>query len=654
MKSLSALRLVNQVISSVRAPARMVSANPLPRERNPRQFLCRTILLLFLALGVSTSVASRATAAPTAPTFTVNSIADAPGGGDLTNGVCETLPGNGICTLRAAIMKANHFAGGGVTINIPAGTYGLTIVPSGLDDETTGNLNLTANMTIVGAGATSTIIDANQIDNVFSVEGGSFTVGISNVTIRNGKTPYDGGGIVSSADLTLNNSIVSNNSTTGSGGGIFVGTTLTLNNSTVSNNSAFDGGGIYNDNYTLTVKSSTISNNSASGRGGGMFNDTGTVVLNNSTVSNNSAVGSGGGILTGDPTSVYYSTIAGNLADSNSTGAGTGGGIYTYVAVTMKGTLLGQNYAGISANDCVGSGAGTIASQDYNLIEFAGGCTITGVTTHNITFVEPFIDSLKNNGGPTPTRALFSVSPAIDAIPTAQCTDQFGAALTVDQRGFSRPSGSACDIGAYEGSIPLVILGSNFILNGDGEGSAGSPTGALVGTPYWTCCLAVVPYGAAGGFPSATDPGPANRGLNFFAGGNTSVQSISQFRGVQAISPAIDAGKIHLKISSNDDYFGGFANQDDYASLRIQYLDGSGSIISTLLIDGPTASGRGNQTGLFPSGVLTDLVPVGTRSIKSILEMTRMSNGGTYNDGYADDLSFVLQPPSIYLPLIRR
>src|SRR5262249_14592759 len=49
-----------------------------------------------------------ARAATTAPTFIVNSPADVVAGAPLDNGVCETAPGNGVCTLRAAIMKANH------------------------------------------------------------------------------------------------------------------------------------------------------------------------------------------------------------------------------------------------------------------------------------------------------------------------------------------------------------------------------------------------------------------------------------------------------------------------------------------------------------------------------------------------------------------
>ena len=56
--------------------------------------------------------------------------------------------------------------------------------------------------------------------------------------------------------------------------------------------------------------------------------------------------------------------------------------------------------------------------------------------------------SLQNNGGQTDTFALQSNSPAIDAVPIANCPP-------TDQRGDPRPAdgGNACDIGAFEGSF---------------------------------------------------------------------------------------------------------------------------------------------------------------------------------------------------------
>src|SRR5260221_12803200 len=77
-----------------------------------------------------------------AVTFTVNSPADFadgnPGDGICsTGGICNGVP---CCTLRAAVMEANRTSG--AVIVIPAGTWNLTIPPSGTDDQTTGDLNL--------------------------------------------------------------------------------------------------------------------------------------------------------------------------------------------------------------------------------------------------------------------------------------------------------------------------------------------------------------------------------------------------------------------------------------------------------------------------------------------------------------------------------
>src|SRR5215470_5068725 len=108
--------------------------------------------------------------AQAAPTFTVNSPADVAGAAPLNDGICATgytdingvLVPNGVCTLRAAIMKANHFPGGGMTIVLPAlppgVSYMLTIPASGNDDDTSGDLNILASMSIIGAGSSTTII----------------------------------------------------------------------------------------------------------------------------------------------------------------------------------------------------------------------------------------------------------------------------------------------------------------------------------------------------------------------------------------------------------------------------------------------------------------------------------------------------------------
>lgn len=98
------------------------------------------------------------------------------GAAPLNDGICATAYNNGVpngvCTLRAAIMEANHASGGPHTISIPPGLYPLTIPASGANDETTGDLNITANMSIIGAGSSTTIIDGNHNvtgDRVFRI-----------------------------------------------------------------------------------------------------------------------------------------------------------------------------------------------------------------------------------------------------------------------------------------------------------------------------------------------------------------------------------------------------------------------------------------------------------------------------------------------------
>jgi hypothetical protein len=59
--------------------------------------------------------------------FNVNDFGDAVAAAPATG--CDTAPGNGICTLRSAIQAANAMAGPD-TINLPAGTYNLTIEPT--------------------------------------------------------------------------------------------------------------------------------------------------------------------------------------------------------------------------------------------------------------------------------------------------------------------------------------------------------------------------------------------------------------------------------------------------------------------------------------------------------------------------------------------
>ena len=94
---------------------------------------------------------------------------------------------------------------------------------------------------------------------------------------------------------------------------------------------------------------------------------------------------------------------------------------------------------GTNGTDC----QGTINSLDYNLIQNTSYCTLTGTTTHNLTGVSADLGPLANNGGPTQSMSLLLGSPAIDAGNNGTC-------VTNDQRGYLRPVGGTCDMGASE------------------------------------------------------------------------------------------------------------------------------------------------------------------------------------------------------------
>ncbi|MET0625894.1 MAG: Calx-beta domain-containing protein [Pyrinomonadaceae bacterium] len=409
-------------------------------------------------------------AAQAAAAFTVNSTGDG-ADSNTADGVCDD--GSGDCTLRAAVEQANQSAGDD-TINITV----------------TGTINLSSelprlsNLTITGPGLSQLTVRRNPAAARFRIFTTSFnsTVSISGLTISGGRAsgPSGGGGILNSqgATLTLSDVVVRGNSAevslfsfSGHGGGIFhEGVSLTLTHSTVSGNSAADGlssstqaggdgGGIYAHRGILSVINSTISGNEAgdggggssgavAGDGGGLFISGAAVTLANSTVSGNSAgngPGGGGGGISGGEFTLDSCTVASNKAP----GGGSRGGGVSGFGVKIRNSIVANNTAGFDPDV-----SGTLKSQDYNLIRDTTGATISGVTAHNLTGVDPLLGALQTNQAWTQEHALLPGSPAIDA------GDSGG--LTTDQRGFARPVDNAsaanasdgADIGAYEAQTP--------------------------------------------------------------------------------------------------------------------------------------------------------------------------------------------------------
>ncbi len=366
----------------------------------------------------------------------------------------DELNSDGDCSLREAIQAANTDAAvdacatgsGADTIDLATGTYALSIAGASEDSNVTGDLDITADLTITGAGQATTIIDGNATDRVFDVRP-SATVEISGVTVRNGNpVSGHGGGIANNGGpLTLKNSTVTDNRTAGAGGGFYnhINKVATLIDSTVSNNTSTGqgGGGIWNQNGTLTLTNSTVNGNTTEGLGdggGGIHHVNSTsnpLTVTNSTISGNSSESAGGGIGlkfgVGTANIVTNSTITGNSALL----AFGGGGITdSFGDIELKYTIIANN----SPEDCKTA----IISGGHNL-DSDNSCALGG--TGDLSGGNADLDPLALNApGTTETHALGTSSDAIDA-GGGDCPPP-----ATDQRGISRPQGTDCDIGAYE------------------------------------------------------------------------------------------------------------------------------------------------------------------------------------------------------------
>jgi hypothetical protein len=443
------------------------------------------VFLGLMLLGVTLVTATALAAAPSDQTFTVNTIVD--GVDALPNGVCETAPNNGVCTLRAAIMESNAQSDPN-TIILPVGMFQLALPGGNEEFSLSGDLDIRGTVTISGANRDQSIVDGSSLDRVLDIHYG--TVTISGVTIQHG-TSDSGGGIRNNGTLDLIASKISYNTVTGtgSGGGISNSGTLTLIESQVNKNIAPGYGGGINSAGTLTVQRSTISENQGAsysggfhggglhitgpatinasliygniagdGNGGGIDrNGTASVYITNSTISGNRTDGRGGGIhIGGGPVYMNNVTVTNNTANNDIDTMGGGGGVVNNGTLTLENTIIAGNrdksFALPNTNkphDC----AGTVTSKGYNLIGINTGCSGFGNNDYVGTASQPLdakLDGLGLWGGPTSMHGLKSDSPAIDAGNPNGCKDANGNTLATDQRGYVRPAGAACDIGAFE------------------------------------------------------------------------------------------------------------------------------------------------------------------------------------------------------------
>jgi CSLREA domain-containing protein len=357
-----------------------------------------------------------------ARTFTVTQT------GDTNDGLCDRS-----CSLREAIMAANQRPGLDVIV-LPRGVFKLTLAGADEDLGATGDLDVTGDLALIGRDPRRSIIDGGGIDRVLDIHEPASVI-IANATVRNGvaagPSPAPGGGIRNQGRLGLFASIVSGNSAPGFGGAIYsdgAGSVLDLNGSTISGNTAGSGGGGVAAGGFLGVVNSTFSGNrSLDGFGGGLylFSAAQAAPINSVTITGNTSTRGGGGLYVEVPSASRTPVLSNSIVAGNSAPRDA---------------------------DCLG----VDLSGGHNLIGQGEGCPGFSATLEDLTGtaaapLDPRLDPLGDNGGPTPTHALLAGSPAVDAGRPAASGEN--ACARFDQRGVRRHR-TDCDIGAFERKTP--------------------------------------------------------------------------------------------------------------------------------------------------------------------------------------------------------
>ena len=336
------------------------------------------VLLIFCTLALLLGACT-----PCPATYNVTKTADT------NDGFCRPWD----CSLREAVLNANTCPGP-QAINLPAGGYNLSLAGIDEDNGTTGDLDISGELTIVGTGAPS--INGN-IERAFHILPGA-TVVFDHIWLTDGSA-IEGAGLVNEGTLTLTSFTCNYNNAVlppggmgpTMGGCIYNRGDLAIIGGQFLANTAEFGGAIYNNqNANLTIEDVNFVGNEATGNGGAINNDADAdISITNSEFSMNEAAVNGGAVWnhgTFDAFGLYF---------EDNHAAGNGGGYFNWVssagyitnswltlntadlggAVFNEEGMLHFYQSGMTANTATGGSGGGI----YNLGP-AGGLLLRNTT----------------------------------------------------------------------------------------------------------------------------------------------------------------------------------------------------------------------------------------------------------------------------------
>ena len=348
------------------------------------------------------------------------------------------------CSLREALHAIRGGANfGGCTragaqlfdqINLPAGTYAITLPPVPGNPEAGGAFKVGSSVSITGAGAAQTTVDGAGIDSALNVTFASGQqLNLSGMTIRNGtNTIARGAGInQSGGGMSLSDVWVT---ATVAGYGIYSAQpeSLKLSRTTLSGHHdtalvIVTSGAV---TTTTLLENTTISGNVSPTSAGALHVDATNGAINNVTIADSTVADNTGSVIVTGAAGVYFS----------------GAGAHATVLNSIIARNLNDNRV---PADCVSS-PNTVVSQGYNLLGPQYMCSFIGSTATDIVGVDPQLAPLFDYGNGVPTHAVYPGSPALGAGNPAAPGSGGQACVATDARGINRTNTQPCDIGAYE------------------------------------------------------------------------------------------------------------------------------------------------------------------------------------------------------------
>jgi hypothetical protein len=402
----------------------------------------------------------------------------------------------------------------------------------------------------MGADAEGSTFDSNSAEGAESGSGGAIVVGsgtldvVATTFVDNFaySLEYADGGAISAddevylTDTTFVDNFVNGGTDAALGGAVW-GATLVIVETTIfdgnyasSPNGGVAGGGAIASVVSTEVTDSTFSDNQAVASsstdaiafGGAIYSEwvaasTSSTFDNNlvHVVATDAAHAVGGAIYADDSAIAYDSTFTSNEVDGTATTIdAAGGALISQDVLLVQSTLAGNETATLGAHVvaidlrsygsvyAVGIGPGSncelldVAVSDGYNFDDDESCIPTSGTDIGAG-VDPMLNALADNGGPTETMDPLPGSPLIDAITDSSCEDVpsslLGISPPADQRGILRDVGS-CDIGAVEALAPVTFT----VVTPNGT-VTGTVTQAVdVHNVVWTSAASVTPVPPAG------------------------------------------------------------------------------------------------------------------------------------------------------------